>query len=80
MMMMREDCLNKSEDVAVAVVGVVVAAAADDEVKVTGGNEMHYWYWYWYWYWWWGRRMLNVGHSCFLGMPWDTIDTLPLPT
>ena len=73
MRMTTEDCWNKSEDVAAA------AAVADDvKVKVTGGNEMqHYWYWYWYWYWWWGRRMLNVGHSCFPGMPWDTLPTLP---
>ena len=31
---------------------------------VTGGNEMHYWHY------WSGRRMWNVAHSCFLGMPW----------
>ena len=72
--MMMEDCWNKSEDVVVA--AVAAAAVADDvKVKVTEGNEMHYWYWYWYW--WWGRRMLNVGHSCFLGMPWIPYLTLP---
>ena len=37
-------------------------AGSDD---VTGENGLHYWHY------WSGRRMLNVGHSCYLGtMPW----------
>ena len=44
---------------------VNVAADSDD---VTGENGLQH---YWYWHYWSGRRRLNVGHSCYLGMmPW----------
>ena len=36
-----------------------------DSDDVTGENGLHYWHY------WSGRRRLNVGHSCYLGMmPW----------
>lgn len=43
------------------------ASVADsDDVSVTGENGLHDWQRYWS-----GRRRLNVGHSCYLGMmPW----------